>query len=1384
MGCVYSAQTYLREAEALIGKPSAPMLVGGSVNGSSVGLRWDSAKGLGDVRYLVQYHQNNDSGDWMYYRPSHPIDDTEIVVKDLQPYTKYQFRIAWLVLPRHKPILSEASSWISTLASGPPRSPPRDMKAVPLDWSRVEVIWEAPLFPGGDLISYTLYSKDTEGKQEMRDNIDASGEKRYILSELSANTTYVLNLTSTNHRGEGPGIVIHVTTYPSSPAVNDGAGYLLLTSGPSLLKLGLDILDTPEHIYNVSGGYNITGLTAHILKGIVYMSDSSGSIVQLIPSNSREAYTLLTQNHLHGDPLSLSVDWLYDYLYYVVHLGPPMDHMWQLWRCDLMGKHPVLIHGELLYEAKHLQVDPYNGYIWWISEGDEGGLHRLTITKEDPPLAKPKVVLKGSSFGGLVLDPPNFQVLVADRKNNTMLAVSLDGTSVTNFRANVQQAYFNQLHSVVQLNSRFFWTNGKEIYTEELNSGIFFHNSYVDVNHVSVGTLFAVHGSTQPVPVPLNPPSNLQVVFTRTSASLRWDSPAVPALMVYASEDSRLVRTEPTNIIHTASLYHTHPHLCYMVFIRKGKKFKEERIANPIPPYPFKLASTIFRGAGAWQKWKYELHIQAGQKIIYNKNISGTSYQAKNLSPGTFYIIKVQAYSLGGYGPWSREFRGRTLDNTENPPQLVWATDKEILLTNLAGSESSVLVSQETLQNKLKGRKIADMAFFRDILVFAVNNQSVYLFNITSTQFTEVPNTHGVLSVSVEWITQRLFWANPHRQMIGWTGLDGLSQGPLNVVTAAREVRVDALHGRLFWTTPHTLLMSTLAGRNITTIHQEGIFSGKQVYGLTVDTAGSRIWWIIRDAEGCRLFGTFLDKEVQKFDAILLPHTVKLGPLWYLSERLLWLGEDGDVVVSDTSLNNSASLHTSSLGVTHFTIMLPELQPMPVGVRTPVVIPEPIDAASVKIKGTWENFVLEWSSINNVNYGNLTYEVIIDNGRSKKAILTQNRSISYNEDLPPYSTLKVSVRGITDWSVGNKLVKVLKTPPSIPEAPEDLRTFVQIVKDSLSTIHLRWSPPEKPNGKILKYEVIYCVSAKVNNDCKTVTVNGDENQLMIENLNSNQLYRFKVAAISEVGKGPYSSEVMEAVQKHTPTPSLLIVSSETLIKLDADLQEESELLSESSRVQWVIPLLKNSSFAWMDMNSDVYLTDLKTNYTERLLRLTGHGVGLAADWVGEVIVWAERPSLGSNEVNIKTLDIEHRAKRTIARLPLADQIKKFLLSPMTSHLFLLLEGHRGPQLSIMSLASGTLSDVFNQNRTQDCNCLKMPMLVGGVALDTTNTSDTTLYFVASGTTVPTSKSTAIYKADLSGCYCEEVFVPEDFGYGKKSSFTYVNRHKLLIYSIK
>lgn len=49
------------------------------------------------------------------------------------------------------------------------------------------------------------------------------------------------------------------------------------------------------------------------------------------------------------------------------------------------------------------------------------------------------------------------------------------------------------------------------------------------------------------------------------------------------------------------------------------------------------------------------------------------------------------------------------------------------------------------------------------------------------------------------------------------------------------------------------------------------------MYGLTVDTFGARIWWIVRDAEGCKLFGASMKEKVVKFQTKALPQPVMLG---------------------------------------------------------------------------------------------------------------------------------------------------------------------------------------------------------------------------------------------------------------------------------------------------------------------------------------------------------------------------------------------------------------------------------------------------------------------------------------------------------------------------
>lgn len=67
-------------------------------------------------------------------------------------------------------------------------------------------------------------------------------------------------------------------------------------------------------------------MAVHITMGMIYLSESNGSIIQLLPA-AKQKRTLLTYDHIHGYPSDLTVDWLNSHLYYVVRLDVPHDQV-------------------------------------------------------------------------------------------------------------------------------------------------------------------------------------------------------------------------------------------------------------------------------------------------------------------------------------------------------------------------------------------------------------------------------------------------------------------------------------------------------------------------------------------------------------------------------------------------------------------------------------------------------------------------------------------------------------------------------------------------------------------------------------------------------------------------------------------------------------------------------------------------------------------------------------------------------------------------------------------------------------------------------------------------------------------------------------------------
>lgn len=116
-------------------------------------------------------------------------------------------------------------------------------------------------------------------------------------------------------------------------------------------------------------------------------------------------------------------------------------------------------------------------------------------------------------------------------------------------------------------------------------------NSFVSVN--------VLMNASQPVPIPVNPPTGVQAILGVERVKISWQAP----------------------------------------YLLGGQ------------------------GKGAWQDWLYELEIknEFTGETIHQKGIAGSSHTVYNLKERSKYLIKVAAFTNAGRGPWSTEFRGQTL---------------------------------------------------------------------------------------------------------------------------------------------------------------------------------------------------------------------------------------------------------------------------------------------------------------------------------------------------------------------------------------------------------------------------------------------------------------------------------------------------------------------------------------------------------------------------------------------------------------------------------------------------------------------------------------------------------------------------------------------------
>lgn len=83
-----------------VGSMTAPALIAGTLNSTSLSLEWDIPKRLTELTktnmyhqsYLVQWRYEESAGDWTFCRNQSMGENSTVKVEDLHPYTKYRVR--------------------------------------------------------------------------------------------------------------------------------------------------------------------------------------------------------------------------------------------------------------------------------------------------------------------------------------------------------------------------------------------------------------------------------------------------------------------------------------------------------------------------------------------------------------------------------------------------------------------------------------------------------------------------------------------------------------------------------------------------------------------------------------------------------------------------------------------------------------------------------------------------------------------------------------------------------------------------------------------------------------------------------------------------------------------------------------------------------------------------------------------------------------------------------------------------------------------------------------------------------------------------------------------------------------------------------------------
>ncbi|CAI9740160.1 proto-oncogene tyrosine-protein kinase ROS-like isoform X2, partial [Octopus vulgaris] len=593
----------------------APEINRYNVTHSSVHLLWRTNQLVSNITYMIQMKMPEISENWQLWNSTelHEKPGIHFIVNDLHPYTTYQFKvIAFIKIPDQFLVSNESVSVI-TLPHGKPSSAPKISSVATPSPTVITIIWNPPLYPNGRITGYKLmlsYVNERTITREVSEHTHS-----WSFSQLQHSKNYTIKVLAWNAVGGGPADTHIITTPDLMLEAETEKPYLVLAANNMILKQNLlDVFGDPVTLHQENNrSITVFDVGVHIKNHLVLFSDSNGRVHVVFTNSSKQKENIYPTVK---NPKAIAVDWLHNKAY--------LAGDQEIYQCFLPPQYTChLAVSQLQARASDIKVDPINGFLYYTQSGPNNGIFRVDLGDIESGKNVPPLQIVKNKQDSFTIDFENIQLYFPNSSLNTIMSTFLDGKGPSNIRQNVVKANFNNIKSIVFFNGSFIWTDGQKVLKEVYDQhGGKYHYNTIHFKESSFSGFNMFHSSAQPMPVPTNPPSNLAVLFSDTTADIRWNKP--------------------------------------------------EKL--------------IYQGNGCWRGWKYEMTVQEGDaKNLTTYHLDGFNLTLENLKPETKYTIKMRAYIDNKHGPWTKKFVGRTLFKDNVKPIITYHTKAYIAQVGLDG---------------------------------------------------------------------------------------------------------------------------------------------------------------------------------------------------------------------------------------------------------------------------------------------------------------------------------------------------------------------------------------------------------------------------------------------------------------------------------------------------------------------------------------------------------------------------------------------------------------------------------------------------------------------------------------------------------------------------